>query len=201
MGQTIPYNFKQNFETMEQGTVNERIAKMVEHFHRGNKSAFAKAAGISNQSLGEIVGARQSAPSFAALQKILTAFPEVSISWLVMGEGTMLPEEHVSELIEPDDPEAYNAKVTYTPFIPPGFFDEYNKRREEELAQAAREREQRENDRVIIRALVDHLAKTDKSEEILQIQALLPSVLSKDTDPGLDDETDPFQYEEDYPSE
>ena len=47
--------------------MSERIAQMVEHFHKGNKSAFAKAVGISNQSLGEIVGARQSAPSFTAL--------------------------------------------------------------------------------------------------------------------------------------
>jgi excisionase family DNA binding protein len=72
---------------MEESTVNQRIAEMINHFTKGNKSAFAKAVGISNQSLGEIVGARQSAPSFAALQKIALAYPTVSLHWLVLGEG------------------------------------------------------------------------------------------------------------------
>ncbi|MCI1187865.1 hypothetical protein MON38_10575 [Hymenobacter sp. DH14] len=75
---------------MKQSSVNERIAKMINEFSKGNKSAFAKAVGISNQSLGEIVGTRQSSPSFSALQKIINAFPQVRIDWLVMGRGTML---------------------------------------------------------------------------------------------------------------
>ncbi|RZK29118.1 MAG: hypothetical protein EOO61_21135 [Hymenobacter sp.] len=75
---------------MNKSTVNERIAIMINNFAKGNKSAFAKAVGISNQSLGEIVGARQSLPSFPALQKIISAFPQVRIEWLVMGKGEML---------------------------------------------------------------------------------------------------------------
>ena len=78
---------------MEKESVSERIARMVNFFSKGNKSAFAKQVGISNQSLGEIVGARQSTPSFAALQKILIAFPEVRIKWLVLGRGAMLTEK------------------------------------------------------------------------------------------------------------
>ncbi len=62
---------------------------MLDFFAKGNKSAFAKAVGISNQSLGEIVGGRQNAPSFAALQKIALAYPSVSLHWLVLGEGPM----------------------------------------------------------------------------------------------------------------
>lgn len=82
-----------SLENMNEKFVSERIAQMVEYFRKGNKSAFAKAVGISNQSLGEIVGSRQSAPSFAALQKILLAFPEVRIEWLVLGQGLMLNKE------------------------------------------------------------------------------------------------------------
>lgn len=62
---------------------------MVNHFTKGNKSAFARAVGISNQSLGEIVGARQGAPSFSALQKIALAYPDISLHWLVLGEEPM----------------------------------------------------------------------------------------------------------------
>jgi hypothetical protein len=82
--------YKLNFENAMQTSVNERIAKMINHFKKGNKSAFAKEVGISNQSLGEIVGARQSLPSFTALQKIIIAFPQVRIEWIVMGKGDML---------------------------------------------------------------------------------------------------------------
>jgi len=93
---------------MEQTTVNQRIEQLVEHFCHGNKSAFAKAIGISSQGLGEIIGGRQSAPSFAALQKIAVAYPSVSVHWLVLGEGSMLEitddglaqelEEHADEI-------------------------------------------------------------------------------------------------------
>lgn len=75
---------------MEQTTVNQRIESLVEHYCRGNKSAFAKAVGITSQSLGEIVGGRQSAPSFVALQKIALAYPSVSLQWLVLGQGPMI---------------------------------------------------------------------------------------------------------------
>ena len=73
---------------MSRTTVNQRINMLVEHFCRGNKSAFAKVVGITSQSLGEIVGGRQSAPSFAALQKIALAYPSISLHWLVLGEGS-----------------------------------------------------------------------------------------------------------------
>jgi hypothetical protein len=77
---------------MSDNSVSQRIASMVDYFHKGNKSAFSKTVGISNQSLGEIVGTRQSAPSFAALQKILSAFPQVRAEWLVLGHGEMLDD-------------------------------------------------------------------------------------------------------------
>lgn len=95
---------------MYEQTVSERIAQMVEHYAKGNKSAFAKAVGISNQSLGEIVGSRKSAPSFAALQKICIAFPEVRMEWLVMGKGEMLNSK--SEKLEDPFAEAFTADNT-----------------------------------------------------------------------------------------
>jgi hypothetical protein len=75
---------------MGQTTVNQRIEALVEHYSRGNKSAFAKVVGITSQSLGEIIGGRQSAPSFIALQKIALAYPSVRLEWLLLGEGKML---------------------------------------------------------------------------------------------------------------
>jgi hypothetical protein len=80
---------------MEQ-TVNERIKILVDQLASGNKSSFARSIGISNQSLGEIIGGRQSAPSFAALQKIFMSFPQVRMEWLILGSGSML---HTNEAL------------------------------------------------------------------------------------------------------
>ena len=74
-------------------TVNERIGLMVNHFTGGNKSAFAKLAIINNQSLAEILGGRQSAPSFETLQKLINTFPDVSVEWIMTGRGSMLRNE------------------------------------------------------------------------------------------------------------
>jgi len=74
----------------KQKSVNQRIAELVYYYNKGNKSAFAKAVHISNQSLGAILGSRQSVPSLAALQKIGVALPQVRMDWLVLGEGDMM---------------------------------------------------------------------------------------------------------------
>jgi DNA transposition AAA+ family ATPase len=75
---------------VEQTTVNQRLEKLVDHFSQGNKSAFAKTVGVSSQGLGEILGGRQSAPSFLLLQKLFIAYPQVRMPWLILGEGSML---------------------------------------------------------------------------------------------------------------
>ncbi|MBC6612719.1 hypothetical protein H8B15_17485 [Hymenobacter sp. BT507] len=71
-------------------SVNQRIAELVQYYHKGNKAAFAKVVGISYQRLGAILGSRQSAPTVAILQKIGVALPQVQMDWLVLGEGDML---------------------------------------------------------------------------------------------------------------
>lgn len=82
---------------MEQSTVNQRVEKLVEYFSQGNKSAFAKSIGVSSQGLGEILGGRQSAPSFSLLQKLSIAYPQVRMPWLISGEEPMLNSD-VQEL-------------------------------------------------------------------------------------------------------
>jgi hypothetical protein len=77
---------------MKESTVNQRFEKIVEHFAKGNKSAFAKSIDVSSQGLGEILGGRQSAPSFALLQKLFASYPQVRMSWLIMGEGEMIEQ-------------------------------------------------------------------------------------------------------------
>jgi hypothetical protein len=83
-----------------ESSINERIKILVDQLAMGNKSSFARSIGISNQSLGEIIGGRQSAPSFAALQKMITSFPQVRMEWLILGNGPML---HSEESVNPSE--------------------------------------------------------------------------------------------------
>lgn len=76
---------------------------LVDSLAKGNKSAFSKSVGISNQSLAEILGKRQSAPSFSALQKIFIAFPQVRMEWLVLGVGEMLHESDTKPELSPQE--------------------------------------------------------------------------------------------------
>ena len=74
----------------EVGTVGERINKLVDHFCKGNKTAFGRAADIQSGVLAGIVGGRGSKPGFEILQKLLTAYPTVEPTWLLFGRGPML---------------------------------------------------------------------------------------------------------------
>ena len=76
----------------EIGTVGERINKLVDHFCKGNKTAFGRAADIQSGVLAGIVGGRGSKPGFEILQKLLTAYPTVDPTWLLFGRGHMLKD-------------------------------------------------------------------------------------------------------------
>lgn len=77
-------------EINEVDTVSGRIIKLVDHFCKGNKTAFGRAADIQSGVLAGIVGERGSKPGFELLQKMLTAYPTVSPDWLLFGHGPML---------------------------------------------------------------------------------------------------------------
>jgi hypothetical protein len=95
---------------MANSTVNERIMNLVQVLSKGNKSAFSKAAGISNQSLAEILGKRQSAPSFSALQKI-------HMEWLIMGKGEMLKTTEVESEVSAQELEEAIQHIWTNQFI------------------------------------------------------------------------------------
>jgi hypothetical protein len=77
-------------QVYEEGTVGERVQKLIDHFAHGNKSAFGRAADLPSALLASIVGGRQSKPSFEVVQRLLTAYPTVEPSWLLFGQGPML---------------------------------------------------------------------------------------------------------------
>lgn len=68
-------------------TVNERVNFLVNTLKEGNKSAFAKDIGVGGGVIQDIVGGRLNKPSFDVLNKIVNAYPQIDIPWLVTGEG------------------------------------------------------------------------------------------------------------------
>ena len=59
-----------------------------------SKSSFAEKIGINPSGLTHILNGRNQ-PSLDIVKKIVTAFPEISSEWLVMGMGEMIKSEEV----------------------------------------------------------------------------------------------------------
>jgi hypothetical protein len=82
--------------------IKDRYDALIVHFANKNKSAFAKKIKVSPTVLENIVGTRQTNPSFEVLQKTLFAFEEVNAAWLITGKGDMLIEKHDVTFSNPD---------------------------------------------------------------------------------------------------
>lgn len=70
-------------------TINERITKIIESKYQGNKRAFSTAIGVSAAVIENIVGKRQSSPSFEVTNKIVTSIDNINAEWLITGAGAM----------------------------------------------------------------------------------------------------------------
>ena len=69
--------------------VSQRIMKIREHFCNGNNTIFAEKLGVNKQQASQICNGSSSIGS-KMIEKILTAFPQVSRAWLMIGDGDML---------------------------------------------------------------------------------------------------------------
>jgi repressor LexA len=74
---------------MSESTVAERIKILVDTV-AGKTSTFLKATGLTHQNLHDLTTGRSAGPSFPTTTKILSAYPQINPSWLLLGEGEML---------------------------------------------------------------------------------------------------------------
>ena len=75
---------------------SERIKEII--LYKGwSQTIFAKETGIAKTTLASML-ARDSVPKLDSVQAISLKMPEISLKWLVHGEGAMLmhPEERIS---------------------------------------------------------------------------------------------------------
>ena len=70
--------------------MKDRIERIRQHYGM-MQNEFAKAIGISAPSLSSILNGRNS-PTNNTVQAIHRRFPEISITWLMFGEGEMMNE-------------------------------------------------------------------------------------------------------------
>lgn len=74
------------------GSFNARFVELLNRL-RLNSTSFSRRVKITASVITNITGYREGKPSFEVLEKISTAFPDVSMEWLLRGEGAMLRSE------------------------------------------------------------------------------------------------------------
>lgn len=110
-----------------ESTINQRIKEIIEKHHNGSVNALAKASGISQSTLKDIVGEKANKPGYDTIIKILKAecddlFGEISPEWLLFGKGNMYSktgDPGLGELPEPtvELASTYSNSVSFK-FIP-----------------------------------------------------------------------------------
>ncbi|MGV8139255.1 MAG: helix-turn-helix transcriptional regulator [Mangrovibacterium sp.] len=74
-------------------SINDRIIVLINLLEDGVKRSFSRNAGIPEGTLSSIIGSRKSDPSFSMIKRIVDAYPEVNVEWLVKEEGEPILKE------------------------------------------------------------------------------------------------------------
>ena len=87
------FKFSLNNKTMNQ-TINERIKQICDYYFAGNVSEMARAVNIKQSTIRDIVGTKQSKPSFETLKAIVDC-PTIKVNtkWLLVGAGNVFDED------------------------------------------------------------------------------------------------------------
>lgn len=95
---------KTNYSDWEQTSINERIKYIVDHFFKGNTTQMAKAVFVKQSTLRDIVGERNSTPSFDTIKQIVdSASLNINPEWLLTGKGEILKAGNSVKIFVPED--------------------------------------------------------------------------------------------------
>lgn len=74
--------------------INERIQAIINKLYNGNVSEFERASSIKPSTIKNIVGSRQTKPSYDILELIIRNNVQISAEWLLTGKGEILRNEY-----------------------------------------------------------------------------------------------------------
>lgn len=95
-----------------ENAINERVRKICDYYFSGNASEMARAVNIKQSTIRDIIGTKQSKPSFETLKAIVDCpTVKVNASWLLTGKGNILDELDGAFYFEFKD--GNNSKVAY----------------------------------------------------------------------------------------
>lgn len=78
--------------------IHERLKTIMNHYDL-NYNSFSKKLGISNNvTIGRIIKEGRN-PSFEVLQKVIQTFGSINPTWLIVGEGEMIKNDHLNNSI------------------------------------------------------------------------------------------------------
>jgi len=93
--------------------INDRIDHLVHLLAEGKQRAFARAIGIRPSTLNSIVGPLHRDPSYKVLKKVVDAYPNINLDWLIREEG----EPFLSQYQKEDELLALYNKVLESTFL------------------------------------------------------------------------------------
>lgn len=95
-----------------ENAINERIRKICDYYFSGNASEMARVVDVKQSTIRDIIGIKQSKPSFETLKSIVDCPTiKVNASWLLTGKGNVLDEANGAFYFEFKD--GKNSKAEY----------------------------------------------------------------------------------------
>ena len=95
---------------MEIASIASRLSALIDHFGL-TASAFADKTGVQRSGVSHLISGRNK-PSLDFIVKVLDAFPEIDLYWLLIGQGEMIKAE------TPELPSALNEQIKSQPAPP-----------------------------------------------------------------------------------
>lgn len=93
-----------NYTDWAQTSINERIKYIVDTFFKGNTTQMAKSVFVKQSTLRDIVGERNSAPSFETMRQIVdSATLNINPAWLLTGQGEVQKSKGNVKVFVPED--------------------------------------------------------------------------------------------------
>ncbi len=71
-------------------SINDRIRILIDLLANGRQNVFADTTTIRTTTINGIIGKKASDPSFSTLKKIIDAYPDINLNWLMKGKGKPL---------------------------------------------------------------------------------------------------------------